>query len=225
MWQDWFNLPHYQLPRYSSPATSNEEENKGRGKEKTQPPVAASLFLRHEAKHRQALMRAADIPVRRGTHNNASVRGRELADLFPHVGSGSRRDGGHSRKKKQEWLVSSLLSLFWPEKTKKLTGRERQREQNSALGRRLLRCLLWVSCSHAGYESEWISKGWGRLFSNGRETTVARAELSHGDLHAAETGRCKYFCRDKAARQTANRFSGTEMSSVQCNSSAIEVNQ
>lgn len=121
------DLPHYELLRYSSPATSNEEENKGEEKErkgKTQPPVAASL-LRHEAKHRQALMRAADIPVCRGTHNNASVRGRELADLFLHVGSSSRRDGGHGRKRMAR-LFSSLPVLAG--ENKKPTGNGWQRQ-------------------------------------------------------------------------------------------------
>lgn len=60
-------------------------------------------------------MRAADIPVGRGTHNNASVSGRELADLFLHVGFGSRDDGSYGRKKNG----LSLLSLFWPAKKKK----------------------------------------------------------------------------------------------------------
>lgn len=83
----------------------------------------------------------------------------------------------------KEWLVSSLLSLFWPAKTKnrrEMAGRGRRcRAALSKLRARTATpsLLLWVSCSHAAYESEWISKGWGRIFCNGRETTVARAEL------------------------------------------------
>lgn len=100
------------------------KEKKGRGKERLSHQLQLR-FLRHEAKHRQALMRAADIPVRRGTHNNASVRGRELADLFLHVGSGSRRDGGHGRKNNGSSLLFSPCS---GRRKQTLTGSGRRRQ-------------------------------------------------------------------------------------------------
>lgn len=112
------NLPPNQLLHDSPGDLQGSKQRKGKDerKGKKQAPVAASLLqARHEAKHRQALMRAADIPAGRGTHNNASVSGRELADLFLHVGSGSRDDGGCGRKK--EWIASSLPVLAGKKKT------------------------------------------------------------------------------------------------------------
>lgn len=130
------NLPHNQL-LHDSPGDfqGGRKQRKRKDEERKETATSCSFALqaRHEAKHRQALMRAADIPVGRGTHNNASVSGRELADLFLHVGFGSRDDGSYGRKKNG----SSLLSLFWPaKKTTKKTTDEKWRAE--ADGVRLL---------------------------------------------------------------------------------------
>lgn len=60
----------------------------------------------------------------------------------------------------KEWLASSLLSLLWPVKNKnrqEMAGRGRRRRaalSKLRTGTATPSLLLWVSCSHAAYESE-----------------------------------------------------------------------
>lgn len=87
------------------------------------------------------------------------------------------------RRQRPQKNGSSLPPLFWPPKQsgREIAGKGRRRQAAPSKLRTGIAAtpsvLLWVSCSHAGYESEWISKGWGCIFTNGRETTVARAEF------------------------------------------------